>query len=104
MMLQKINIIERLGKFQSCSANDPSCHFEQSTVIFAPNGHGKTTLTDIIRSLAEKDPDYIIGRKRLGETVSPKVSISISGQTIQQIFGGDVSKCHLVASIVMLIH
>lgn len=81
MMLQKINIIERLGKFQNCSANDPSCHFEQSTVIFAPNGHGKTTLTDIIRSLAEKDPDYIIGRKRLGETVSPKVSVSISGQT-----------------------
>ncbi|HRK98640.1 MAG TPA: AAA family ATPase [Alphaproteobacteria bacterium] len=81
MMLQKINIIERLGKFQNCTANDPSCHFEQSTVIFAPNGHGKTTLTDIIRSLSEKNPDYILGRKRLGETVSPKVSVSISGQT-----------------------
>lgn len=81
MILQKINIIERLGKFKNCSANDSSCHFERSTVIFAPNGHGKTTLTDIIRSLAENNPNYIIGRKRLGETVSPKVSISISGQT-----------------------
>ncbi len=35
-------------------------------IIYSENGRGKTTLSHILRSLNDQNPELIIGRKTLG--------------------------------------
>lgn len=81
-MLKKIVAIENVGKFASCNAAG-DVEFRRFTVIYAENGRGKTTLCDILRSLASGDPAYIAGRKTLGNQAAQSVNIRLDGQSAE---------------------
>ncbi len=70
-MIKKILKIKNIGRYdidlQNCN-----CCFGRQTIIFGPNKTGKTTLTDIFRSLKENEKSYILGRKSF---CTPKKSI-----------------------------
>ena len=77
-MIDKFISIKGIGRFEDCSASGDVA-FKKYTLIFAENGHGKTTLCDIIRSMQTGDPSYIMGRKTLGSSIEPFVNIRLTG-------------------------
>ena len=66
-MIRKFIEIKNIGKFNNCFASG-DVELKKLTVICAENGRGKTTLCDILRSLKTDNPEYIIGRKTLGNS------------------------------------
>lgn len=46
------------------------------TIIYGDNGSGKSTLAAALDSLRSADADLIIGRRALGATAGPRLSIS----------------------------
>lgn len=73
-MLQRVISIRNVGRFRNCVANG-DVTFRRYTLMFAENARGKTTLCDILRSLARNIPDIIIGRATLGAAEPPEVQL-----------------------------
>jgi wobble nucleotide-excising tRNase len=73
-MLKKIIAIRNVGRFQNSAAGGDT-HFGQHTLIHGANGHGKTTICTILRSLKTGNGDYILGRAMLGMTQPPDVQL-----------------------------
>ncbi len=60
-MLKRIQDLKSIGCF---SDDHPArIQFEPLTIIFGENCYGKSTLCDILRSLADNNPNYITDRK-----------------------------------------
>jgi wobble nucleotide-excising tRNase len=59
-MLKRFQEICGVGCFSSCRA--PQIQFERMSLIYGENCYGKSTLCDILRSLAENAPDHITDR------------------------------------------
>jgi wobble nucleotide-excising tRNase len=79
-MLKKFIALKNIGRFRDCKpAGD--VELRRLTLIFAPNGHGKTTLCDVLRSLQSGRPEYIQGRKTLGGTGDPEALIRLDSTT-----------------------
>lgn len=77
-MLQRVIAIKNVGRFKNCAAGG-DVTFRRYTLIFAENARGKTTLCDILRSLATNTPDIIVGRATLGSTEPPEVQLLTPG-------------------------
>lgn len=77
-MLEKVVSIKNVGRFKNCAANG-DVTFRRYTLIFAENARGKSTLCDILRSLAKNAPDIVIGRKTLGSAQPPEVQLLTAG-------------------------
>jgi wobble nucleotide-excising tRNase len=75
-MIKKIVAIRNVGRLEKCNAIG-DLTFRKLTLIFAENSRGKTTLTDILRSLSTGKGEHILGRKTLGSTVAPSAIILI---------------------------
>jgi wobble nucleotide-excising tRNase len=59
--------------------------FRKFTLIFGENGRGKTTLCAIFRSLQTRHSAFIHGRRTLGSSDKPQVTVTLtSGQVIFQ--------------------
>ena len=65
------------------------------TLIYADNAQGKTMLSAILRSLAEDEPKYIIGRTTVGQPDPPQVYIEADGTVYR--FDGAAWQAHLPA-------
>jgi wobble nucleotide-excising tRNase len=76
-MIDRFISIKGIGRFENCAASG-NVAFKKYTLIFAENGHGKTTLCDIIRSMQTGDPGFILGRRTLGSSVEPSVNIRLT--------------------------
>ena len=75
-MLQKIDIIMNVGRFENAvSVND--VRFGKCTLVYGENGWGKSTIADILRSLSHGDPEIIKGRKTLARGPDQKISIQL---------------------------
>jgi wobble nucleotide-excising tRNase len=74
MPLKKIVSLKNIGRFQSLAAKGDVA-FGRLTLIYGPNGHGKTTLTGVLRSLATGDRAYVDERATLGVTDPPSAEI-----------------------------
>jgi wobble nucleotide-excising tRNase len=72
--LRKIIAIKNVGRFQSYGASG-DVTLKRYNLIFAENGRGKTTLCDILRSLRNGDPAPVNGRRTLGGSGAPEISI-----------------------------
>ena len=79
-MIDRFISIKGIGRFENFAAVGDVA-FKRYTLIFAENGHGKTTLCDIIRSMQTGDPGFILGRKTLGSSVEPFVNIRLTNGT-----------------------
>ncbi|MGA7155748.1 MAG: AAA family ATPase [Acidobacteriaceae bacterium] len=73
-MLQKIIAIKNVGRFQNSAAGGNTT-FKKHTFIHGANGHGKTTIGSILRSLQTGKGEYIVGRKTLGTAAAPEVNL-----------------------------
>lgn len=55
-MLNKITQIVSVSRFKDFSSNNVNLELKQANLLYAPNGRGKTTIADIVRSLIHNDP------------------------------------------------
>lgn len=69
-MIKKIVAIRNVGRLEKCNAQG-DVTFRKLTLLFAENGRGKTTLTDVLRSLSTGNGEHILGRKTLGSSFPP---------------------------------
>jgi len=86
-LLKKIVSIKNVGRFKSCSAAG-DVEFRRATLIYAPNGRGKTTFCDICRSLKSGVPDAVVGRATLGAGVPPSVEFLLESGVVRFRDGG----------------
>ena len=84
-MITNFKLLQNIGKFNSNAATPP-CEFGKLTLIYADNAQGKTTLTNILRSLASDNPVMITERHRLGSQHPPKVVLTWQGEPADVIF------------------
>jgi wobble nucleotide-excising tRNase len=73
-VLKKIVRIRNVGRFKDCKATG-DVEFRKATLVYAPNGRGKTTFCDICRSLKTGVADTVVGRTTLGTGVPPTVDL-----------------------------
>lgn len=76
-MLKKIVSIKNVGRFRNSSFSGDTTLAKHS-FIFGANGHGKTTICAILRSVKTGDPSHIIGRKTLGVTEAASIDLLTS--------------------------
>src|ERR1039457_5405414 len=81
MTLTKFVSIVNVGRFQNYKAAG-DVTLKRSTLIFAENGRGKSTLCAILRSLQSSDPAHILGRTTLGSTTDPSIQLLADNRTI----------------------
>ncbi len=84
-MIEQFNAISNLGQFANCRS-DPQTRLARLTLIFAENAKGKTTLTNILRSLSLNAPDILLGRRRIGSSSPPFVKITTTGTSTPFLF------------------
>ena len=63
-MLTEIRYIQNIGRFEKAIPT-ANAGFGHCTLVFGENGWGKSTLADILRSLATDNPAIVVGRKTL---------------------------------------
>jgi len=80
-MLQKIDFVQNIGRFQQAKPI-AHCAYGKCTLVFGENGWGKSTLADILRSLTTGVPEIIIGRKTLAGGPDQKAVLQISDQPV----------------------
>lgn len=77
MALEKVKFLRSIGKFDNVSWSDIS-PLSKFSAIYADNARGKTTLSMILRSLVERESSYIMDRKKLASSESPKAVLEFS--------------------------
>src|SRR5687768_16413272 len=65
-MLTKFKVISAVGRFYSYTAKGDYLDCQNPTVIYGHNGHGKSTITAILKSFSQSNPNILKGRKSLG--------------------------------------
>lgn len=75
--IKKIISIKNIGKFKNYNANG-DVEFKKLTLIYGENGKGKTTLSEIFRSLKENSPNPINIKKTVTSSDNPSVSLLTS--------------------------
>lgn len=81
MTLTKFVSIVNIGRFQNYNAVG-DVTLRRSTLIFAENGRGKSTLCAILRSLQSNDPAHVLGRTTLGSTTGPSIRLLTNNGTV----------------------
>lgn len=85
-MLEKIVEIKHVGKLRRLRAAGDVA-FRQITLLFGANGRGKTTLCDVLRSLATGQLDYMQGRRTLGLDEEMEVDLRWSDGNVRFVDG-----------------
>ena len=75
MRLESFQLIRNVGQFDSVNSG-AQFTLSRLALIYAENGRGKTTLSSIMRSAANGNPDTITERHRLGAPHAPHVVLS----------------------------
>ena len=77
-MLKKIKLIQGIGGFTKTTAG--SIDLGDVTIIYGENRNGKSTLCDVMYSLAENNTDFILNRKSIpnNQAQPPKVELMFS--------------------------
>ena len=65
-------------KFTNGNSSDWDGVLQKNTVIYAPNGTGKTSLSLIFQSIQENNPLLIHKKKRIGGMDAPKISFLVN--------------------------
>ena len=82
-MLERIQLLRNVGQFDSVTAGG-QIPLATLTLIYGENGRGKTTLSSVLRSLANGDAGLVQERHRLGAQNPPHVVLGFAGgQTMQ---------------------
>lgn len=79
MPIEKVVKVDNVGRFTRLRPQG-DVQFRKLTLLYGQNGHGKTTLAGIIRSLHTGDPAYVNERAKLGGG-DPHVELRVDGAT-----------------------
>lgn len=85
-MLKRIQKITNIGRFANCVC--PGCEFKKETIIFGFNAQGKSTLTEILKSIQSGNNSILIGRKTFGATGNKYIEIDFdnNGANVKYVF------------------
>lgn len=87
-MLKSIRELRAIGCFANARATE--LRFEPLTFIYGENCYGKSTLCEVLRSLSEDHPDYIVNRmtvpNRDNFTQHVNMSFSLSGEERERTY------------------
>lgn len=80
MILKRIRNINNTGQFFKTTMNSPAMDkdFTKVSLIYGPNGFGKSTLSEIIRSLKENDGTIITSKRSIPEKGDPYIKFSFA--------------------------
>ena len=87
LLIQKIVKIENVGRFAKLTSSGDVI-FRKLTLLYGENGHGKTTVAGILRSLSTGDPAYLAERATLGAVGGQVVHILLSTNAVAKFSGG----------------
>lgn len=76
-MIYFLRILRNIGQFDNVGAGGHA--FQRLTLVYAENGRGKTTLSALLRSLAENRPELILERHRLAAVHPPEAIVDCTG-------------------------
>ncbi|MBR2652059.1 AAA family ATPase [bacterium] len=79
-------------KFTNGNNSDWDGKFKKNTVIYAPNGTGKTSLSLIFQSIKEDDSSIINKKKKISNDLSPKISLLSDDNQIIEFDNGTWNK------------
>lgn len=81
-MLKKIKLIQGIGNFTKTTAGRSELDLGDVSIIYGENRNGKSTLCDVIHSLAENNTDFILNRKSIpnNQAQPPKVELMFETQ------------------------
>lgn len=65
-MIKKFRKIKNIGKFLDYNATG-DVELKKTTIVYGENGRGKTTIAEILRSLANANPQLLSARRTLGK-------------------------------------
>ena len=82
-MIRSFSSIENVGWLRTAACED-GVHFEKYALLYGENGSGKSTISDILRSLSQNEPDIVLGRKTLslGDPLSQRICIEFDDKTL----------------------
>lgn len=86
-MITKITQIENLSRFKSFSSSHSSLELSSANLLYAPNGRGKSTISDIVRSFLTNDTSIITQRASRVYPGTPAVHITHSSPLKHSHFG-----------------
>jgi len=91
-MLERIEAIEGIGLLHAASGKPFTC--QKTTLIYADNGRGKSTLATVLRSLSTGDASLIANRKTVDGTLPPKVVLQFASGHKVTFSGATWSELH----------
>lgn len=78
-MLKRFTKIKGIGTYADCSAG--GVEFHKTALVFGYNNYGKSTLSDILRSIETQDIGDLLARETIPGPVAQKVSLNF-GQDV----------------------
>lgn len=84
-MIKNLSLLRNIGLFDSVTEG-AKIDLGKLTLIYADNARGKTTLAEVLRSVADNDPNLISQRKRLSSSKEPRIVITLDGGTKSVVF------------------
>ena len=81
-MLTEIKIIKNIGRFAEAKPM-PGVRLGHCTLVFGENGWGKSTLADILRSIATENPAIVRGRQTLGGDIEQVAAFAFGNSTVR---------------------
>lgn len=90
-MLLKFDSIEEIGRFAKLTHRAEA--FARLALVYARNGYGKSTLSAILRSASEREPNQIHQRRRLSATGECRVQTSWASGVTVAFGGGNWNSC-----------
>lgn len=91
MLIQKIVKVENVGRFAKLTGSG-DVTFRKLTLLYGENGHGKTTVAGILRSLSTGDPAYLAERATLGAVGGQVVEILLGTNAVAKFASGTWSQ------------
>lgn len=79
-LLEGMNIIKKIISIKSValfSNNSYAAELKKFNIIYGENGRGKSTFANILRSLSDGEPTYILERKTVNSVTPPEVRLLI---------------------------
>ena len=79
-MIKRIKKIKGVGRFLNVNHTE----FGRLTLIYGPNCYGKSTLSDIFRSVANQNPEILLNRQSItrdGNPITQEICLSIKNDT-----------------------
>ncbi|MFH1052257.1 MAG: AAA family ATPase [bacterium] len=80
-MIEKFNLIRNTGKFFNFTGSNDDFFLSEKALIIANNAYGKSTITTILKSLANNNYDILLAKKTVHKRTPQKISLKIDGNS-----------------------